>query len=184
LIAPGVWALHTSPNPIFTDGEKDRGKGLEALAEDGNPADLANALSDQSGISSSGIFNTPTGAAEPGVVTPGSSYELEVRATSGDYLSIATMLVQTNDLFYAPNGMGIKLFDDNGTPISRDVTSEIMLWDAGTEVNQEPGVGLNQAPRQAGPNTGLDENGVVQLVNDGFIYPEVTDVIRVTVEPQ
>ena len=57
-----------------------------------------------------------------------------------------------------------------------------MLWDAGTEVNEEPGVGLNQAPRQAGPNTGMTENGIVKMVNDGYTYPAVSEVIRVTIE--
>ena len=30
----------------------------------------------------------------------------------------------------------------------------VALWDAGTEKNEVPGVGPNQAPRQAAPNTG------------------------------
>jgi hypothetical protein len=63
------------------------------------------------------------------------------------------------------------------------VTDQIELWDAGTEVNQAPGFGADQAPRQAGPNTGADENGVVRLVADDYAYPNLAGTIRVTVSP-
>lgn len=44
-----------------------------------------------------------------------------------------------------------------------------------------PGAGPNQAPRQAKPDTGPDESGTVHPVTDGFNYPEVNQVIDVTV---
>lgn len=135
-------------------------------------------------FSATGVFNTPVGKSDPAPIGPGDAYEFSFSAAPGSKLSFATMLVQTNDIFYAPNGMGIRLFDSGGSPVTGDVTSQIMLWDAGTEVNEEPGFGLNQAPRQSGPNTGVDENGVVRLVNDGFTYPDVSQVIRVTIETQ
>ena len=43
----------------------------------------------------------------------------------------------SNDLFFAPANPGIKLYDDMGTPITGDVSSQIKLWDNGTRV--EPG---------------------------------------------
>jgi hypothetical protein len=39
-IAPGVFAVYTGSNPVFSLGTEDRGQGLEALAEDGAPEDL------------------------------------------------------------------------------------------------------------------------------------------------
>ena len=42
--SPGVAVLHTDKAPIFTEGKKDRGKGLEAQSEDGDPSMLAKAL--------------------------------------------------------------------------------------------------------------------------------------------
>ena len=63
------------------------------------------------------------------------------------------------------------------------ITGEIVLWDAGTEVNEEPGIGPNQAPRQAGPNSGATEGGVVRMVDDGYVYPELSNVLRVTITP-
>ena len=90
------------------------------------------------------------------------------------------MYVQSNDLFLAPGETGIALFVD-GQPISGDITDQIDLWDAGTEVNEEPGVGANQAPRQAAANTGADEGGVVRLVDDGYTYPAVADIVLITI---
>ena len=90
------------------------------------------------------------------------------------------MFIQSNDLFYSFAASGIELFS-NGSAISGDVTSSLQLWDAGTEVNEYPGVGMNQAPRQAAANTGMDENGNVMLVNDNFTYPMTSAGIRVTI---
>ena len=118
-------------------------------------------------------------------VPPGESYSFSFQAGKGHYLSFATMFVQSNDLFYAPEGSGLPLYNDSGNPITGDVTNLLYLWDAGTEVNQEPGAGTDQAPRQSGPDTGTDENGTVKLlteVNDGFTYPTIGDVISVILE--
>ena len=90
------------------------------------------------------------------------------------------MFVQSNDLFFAPE-LGIPLFDEMGRPMIGDVTMQIDLWDAGTEQNEAPGVGVNQAPRQSGPNMGEMETNPVALVSDMFYYPDVNDLIRVVI---
>lgn len=183
-LAPGVFAVHDGDvNALFDQGLPDRGEGLEALAEDGVPTPLASSLSGNSAISASGAFAVPVGASDPAPIFPGESYTFTFEARNGDHLSLATMLVQSNDLFYAFDEDGFALHDGDGDPNSGDVTAQILLWDAGTEVNQAPGFGLDQAPRQSGPDTGADEGGRVRLVSDGFSYPSVTDVIRVTVTP-
>ena len=180
IIAPGVWANHTNDNPLFVDGMLDNGDGLEALAEDGSPDALNSSVMSMMDVLSNGIFNTPTGNSNPGPVLPGGSYSFEFEAADG-YLSFATMLVQSNDLFLSPNTMGIQLFNNSGTAINGDITHLLSIWDAGTEVNEEPGIGLYQAPRQSGPDMGLDENGNVRLVNDMFNYPDLSNIIRVTI---
>ena len=176
LLAPGAWVAQRGGTPLFVDGQPDRGAGLEALAEDGSPAELAASLT-----INSGVFTTPEGADGPGPLPPGNAYEFSFIARPGDRLSFATMYVQSNDLFLAPDDTGIALFNDDGQSISDDVTALVRLWDAGTEVNEEPGVGANQAPRQAGANTGADEGGAVRLVDDGFTYPAVSDIVRITI---
>ena len=156
-VAPVLYVIHTNRAPLFTSGEPDRGKGLEALAEDGPTGPLAESLKGQPGIVHVGSTDTPVGALSPGDIGPGDAFELKVSAKPGERLTIATMFVQSNDLFYAPREEGIALFDASGNPVAGDITSQIMLWDAGTEVNEEPGLGPNQAPLQPAPHTGPRE---------------------------
>jgi hypothetical protein len=186
-LSPGVWVVHDKNAPLFTTGKHDRGKGLEPQSEDGNPATLSESLKKQPGVKSSGVFNTPVGTTAPGPIGSGGVFEFTFNATQGSRLSFAMMFGQSNDLFYAPNDTGIALFDKKGKPISGDITSKVSLWDAGTEVNEEPGIGPNQAPRQSAPNTGPEEYESVQLisaVHDGFTYPKTSDVIRITITPE
>lgn len=185
-LAPGVYAVSASPDILFTSGQPDAGAGLEALAEDGQPSALATSLAANNLVSASGVFSMPMGSSTPGPIGPGGSYQFSVQAAPGDHLFLATMFVPSNDLFYAPADSGIPLFNGS-TPFSGEVTSQIMLWDAGTEVNQEPGVGPDQPQRQAAANTGASEHAPVEpigQVGDGFTYPNTTDVIKVTITPQ
>ena len=183
-IAPGAFAVHeVDLEPFFSTGAADRGEGMEALAEDGDPAQLAKALYTRARVSESGVFNTPEGEPQPGVAVPGQRYEFKFRARVRERLSLATMLVQSNDLFFSFGPQGLKLFDENNKPISGDVTNQIRLWDVGTETNEFPGAGPNQAPRQRAPNTGIAETGVVAPVSDDFEYPRARDVVRITITP-
>ena len=131
---------------------------------------------------SSGVFNTPDGASSPAPAFPGDSYSFEFSAAPGHKLSFATMFVQSNDLFYAPDEDGIDLYDNSGNQITGDITSQITLWDSGTEVNEEPGLGGSQAPRQSGANSGeMDPDKNVRMAMDDFNnLPAVSDVIKVT----
>ena len=82
-----------------------------------------------------------------GLAEPGKAYAFEITASPGDSLSFATMVAESNDLFFATANGGIALFEGN-QPISGDVTRYVALWDAGTEQNEPLGEGINQAPRQ------------------------------------
>jgi hypothetical protein len=157
-LAPGVWAVHGESAQLFQAGEAAP-VGLEALAQDGDPSGLAEDLAARTGL---------TGPIAPGVFAV---------HTAGDVLFEAGS---------ADRGLGLEgLAEDGsprrGNPISGDVTASIALWDAGTEVNEFPGAGPNQAPRQSGPNTGEDEGGVVMLVDDDWSYPEVPEYLKVTI---
>lgn len=180
-LAPGNWVLHKDVAPLFSRNEVDRGQGLENNAEDGNPSVLELYLAETMMAGTSGVFNTPVGAEGPGPLLPGGVYEFSFEAAPGYALSFATMFVQSNDWFFAPAESGIALFNGNGDPVSGDVTSQVLLWNAGTEVDEEPGTGSYQAPRQPGPNSGVNEEGVVRLLA-GDEAPHLTGpVIRVTI---
>jgi len=183
--SPGAAVVHTDKAPIFSSGKKDRGQGLEAQSEEGNPSMLAKSLEGSKGIKSVAVFNTPVGAKGPGPITPGAAYEFAVSATPGDRLSLTLMMGQSNDWFYAPAESGIALFK-SGKPISGDITSQIILWDAGTEVDQEPGIGSDQGPRQKAANTGEAENGVVRNAKDvkyGSAFSKPSKAMKVTIAP-
>ena len=182
--APGVWVLHSEPGPLFIEGEADKGYGLEALAEDGDPSALAEALNGMD--LHAGVFTTPVGADGPAPISPGEAYEFEVKVTSdAPYLSFATMFMQSNDLFVGPGEGGIALIDMDGMAMEgmQDVTADLQLWDAGTEFNEEPGVGPDQAPRQSSANAGRPEiGGTVRVVDDGYSYPEVSALVKVSID--
>ena len=175
-ISPGVVLAHTDAAPLFTAGMADRDEGLAAIAEDGDPSTLAGNLSDAV------VFNTPVGANGPGPAFPGDAYEVEVMAEPGQNLNFATMLVQTNDVILAPGEAGIPLFDAQGTPLAeRDITDMVSLWDVGSEANEAPGVGPNQAPRQPGPDTGGAEGVVRRFSGSTHALPLPAALIGVDV---
>lgn len=160
-LSPGVALVHKEGVLFFeSGGTAGSAPGLEALAEDGSADEFA---ASTGGI----VFAVPDGASEPGVALPGGGYTFEVEAEPGYRLSFATMFVQSNDWFFTPGSNGLALFDDEGNPVMGDVTGHVTIWDAGTEVDQTPGVGVDQAPRQAGPDTGADdEDDSIRLVED------------------
>ncbi|MEO8414875.1 MAG: spondin domain-containing protein [Ginsengibacter sp.] len=180
-VSPGVWAVHKNGTmPVFTQGMKDYGNGLERIAEDANPTDLGMSIQSKQGVMESSVFAIPVGDANAGAITPGKKYQFSFTAGEGDRLSFATMFGQSNDLFYAPGDEGIGLFE-KGRPLTGDITSQISLWDAGTEKNEEPGYGPNQVQRQSAPNTGAMESKRIDKVSDKFTYPSTDKVIKVTI---
>jgi hypothetical protein len=183
-LSPGLWVLQEKKSGLFTEG-KPASKGLESQAEDGDPSGLAGMLvMNHHSASLHGVFNTPTGMMGPGPIRPGDAYEFSFTASPGMKLWLAMMNGQSNDEFYAPDEKGIALFDAKGTPLSGDITAKLILWDAGTEVNQELGIGSDQGPRQKAINTGADERGVVRRAKSEAIYTKNGELFRVTITPE
>lgn len=181
-VSPGIYVV-TKNNADFFKASKKASSALETQAEDGDPGLFSATLPAIEGITRTGIFNTPIGGGMPSPLLPGSVFEFTFPASAGMKLNLIAMFGQSNDLFYAPE-KAISLFDEKGNPVAGDITESFQLWDAGTEVNQAPGIGPDQAPRQKAKNTGAPENGVVRLVNDGFTYPVTKDVLRITITAQ
>ncbi|MEI9951673.1 MAG: spondin domain-containing protein [Pseudomonadota bacterium] len=184
--SPGAWLLHKSgTKPLFTSGVTDLGEGLEAIAEDGNAAPLGANLATLDGYLTGAVFNTPVGATTPGPILPGSKYQFTFDASPGDSLSFASMLAATNDVFLGPSDAGIPLFDADDVALTGDVSSQVYLWDAGTERNEKPGIGPNTVTNQLAVNTGLAGEGKVQLLSavttDTYGYPSAQSVLKVTI---
>lgn len=180
-LSPGMYVVTSDKADFFKAGKKAN-DALEAQAEDGNPELLSKNLLTVVSSARMGIFNMPVGAQMPAPILPGGAYEFSFMAEEGQKLNFITMYGQSNDLFYAPE-KAIDLFV-KGEALNGDITDKLLLWDAGTEVNQAPGIGDEQAPRQKTANTGTMEKGVVGLVKDGFSYPNTKDVLKVTITRQ
>lgn len=208
-ITPGVYGIYSGQNPVLSRN-KAASSGLEAIAEAGRPGgtpendSLVAELEETSNVARAGAWtpedtikdpNDPVGEV-PGAppIAPGGAFEFDIEAVPGKKLAFATMFVPSNDVFFAPGGGGIDLFDDN-SPVEGSVTDDVILWDAGTEPNEDPSSDSpNQAPRQGlefgNPDKGPDEDGVVRelrptdKVGDGYSYPDPSEAIDVTITPQ
>lgn len=178
-LSPGLFVVNHRKKLFFQEGDR-ADAALEALAEDGNPELLSKEYLTKVGGLSLGVFNTPASETKVSPILPGGVYEFSFKASEGMRFSFIAMYGQSNDLFYAP-ARALDLFNEKGEPLAGDITESLVLWDAGTEVNQAPGVGDEQAPRQKAPNTGQSESGKVRHVKDAFMYPETKSVLRVTV---
>lgn len=123
-----------------------------------------------------------------GNLAAGEAYETRFTAGPGHHLTFAMMLRESNDWFIAPEPTGIALFE-NGQPLAGDITARLQLWDAGTEYDEEPGVGANTGVRQASSIAGdPDSNNLVRVVPDTvalgdgtmFTRPSLASMVRVT----
>ncbi len=126
-----------------------------------------------------------------GIAGPGDAYELHFTAGDGQKLTFAAPLQESNDWFFAPSPGGIPLYD-NGVPVSGDITSQIFLWDAGTEADEEPGVGDTTCSNQTNRDDGApDPDRRVRVVPEAmtlasgapYARPPVAAMIRVTLTP-
>ena len=182
-LSPGVYVVASEGEPLYSLGAADRGQGLERIAEDGNARPLSETVSatPPEGTVIDGFFDTPAGIDAPGAARPGSSYEFTVEAAPGDRLSFATMFGMSNDWFFGTPPAGIALFEASGEPVSGDVTGMIEIYDAGTELDEEPAVGAHTGPQQEGPDSG-PADPVAQVRVSSYERP-ATAHVRVRIEP-
>lgn len=120
------------------------------------------------------VVDQPVGQAASGPAHPGQSYEFTVEAGHNTHFRLYSMLGESNDYFF--NTPSVALWNWSGRgPFGNDYSwvpnegalPNIWLTDAGTEANEPFGSGLNQGPRQSGPNQGPDDP-VSGFRNGGF----------------
>ncbi|MEO1626433.1 MAG: spondin domain-containing protein, partial [Bacteroidota bacterium] len=148
-LSPGVvYAFDGDSDPLFTQGQAAKeNSGLEELAEAGNNDIIFNYLNDQ------GLPVAKSNEADG--VGPGGSLTFDIDVPKGYKLGLATMFVQSNDWIITFNNAGAQIFDANGAAQSgTDRSTQLYLFDAGTEMDEAVGFGPNQAPRQADPDSG------------------------------
>jgi hypothetical protein len=128
--------------------------------------------------------NTIAGTMITGNALPGQAYEVRFTAGPGHYLTFASSLIESNDWFFGLDPEGLPLYVD-GQQMVGDITSYVRLWDAGTEINQELGVGNatcgNQPTRDYGaPDPDSRVRRVTETVVGGSPVPAISSMIRVT----
>jgi hypothetical protein len=115
---PQLLVTHPSSIALFEIGEPAI-EELAILAEGGNTAPLA-----ELAIGAGAYAVTIDGLLAPGASTSGT-----IDAVAGDVLSIAAMLIPTNDTFVALDGMPL--------PAEGTVTYYLKAYDAGSEKNDQ-----------------------------------------------
>jgi Spondin_N len=145
---PILVATH-SPRAQFFELGEPAGNGLAVLAEDGNTAVLASELA-----STGEVLDAQT---IPGLLAPGATATIRVRANARfDRLSIAAMLIPTNDSFMALSSLDLPW-------IGGTVTRTLIAYDAGSEPNDERCANI-PGPRCGGEGSSPSRNG------EGFVH--------------
>lgn len=153
-MTPPVAILHQSEYTLWSSGEK-ASVDLEKLAEGGDSSDIVTTA-----MASSYVATTATSANAP--FGPGASESLTLETHSEDelYISVATMLANTNDAF-----SGVSAVKVSHLMSGESISMMTHAYDAGTEANSE------QAGTIPGP---ADTNG------EGFnATRETNDYIRI-----
>ncbi|MDQ3021240.1 MAG: spondin domain-containing protein [Bacteroidota bacterium] len=185
-LSHGVYAIYASGS-LFTPGQVSD-EGTSRIAEDGFTTVKTNDLNNTAGIMEHGEFVAPGGPDSGAAIFAGESSMFMVKANPGEKLQIQSMFVQSNDWFYSFNG-GLSLFNGT-TPISGDMTSNLVLYDAGTEADEAPGTGPYQKPVQGPTQMNFGPDDAVNMITDArtrhsqLNIPATTSVIRITVTPQ
>jgi hypothetical protein len=174
--SPGVWAVDQAGFELIEIGAA-ASPGLEVFAESGSPADfLVEVRSHVENARTFGGDSSSSYGDQP--ILPGSQVEFGFRATEGEYFVMASMFGQSNDVLIV-TAPGLSLFDESGRPFVGEIP--VRYVDAGTEENEEPGGGPNQAPRQAAPDDGVPESDVITEFDRedrfGFVYPAIIDIV-------
>jgi hypothetical protein len=119
---PILVASHREGVQLFRLGQPASSQ-LEILAEEGNTAPLAARLQ-----ANPAVKDVVSGS---GLTDPGKSVTLTVDAPGAfDHISVASMLIPTNDAFFAVNGV-------EGPQGSKELTLFSPAYDSGTERNDE-----------------------------------------------
>lgn len=124
-MSPLAVLVHNSDYQLFEVGQSASVE-LEYLAEGGSNAELI-ALAGSNDDIDQGISGN-------GLLLPGNSDEVTITLDPSDYgyLSVASMLVNTNDAFIGETGLSLKTLS-----VGESFEMNMNVWDSGTELNDE-----------------------------------------------
>ncbi len=156
---PILAATHTDAVRLFTLGSP-ASSGLATLAEEGAVGPLSAALAADPGVAD--VVSSPPPPPADNLITPGESVTLMIRGDRGiDHLSVAAMLIPTNDAFFALNGVELPRRD-------QPVSFFAVAYDAGSERNDEQ---CESIPGPGFPECGGDGGGLMPSGGEeGFVH--------------
>jgi hypothetical protein len=155
--SPGIVVTHDSSVDLFSNGSV-ASESIRLIAENGDPSTAFAALNGAPGVTD--VVATGAPVFRKGTENP-TSLTTEITGTPGDYVSLAVMLICTNDGFVGldaamlPEGPNTAVFFPGA-------------YDAGTEQNDESSESLVDACGAIGP---------LPLPADGNIRPATSEVI-------
>ncbi|WP_440878242.1 spondin domain-containing protein [Vibrio natriegens] len=124
-MSPLAVLTHNSDFRLFEIGQS-ASVALEHLAEGGSNAELLEMMNSDS--------NVYQGVSGNGLLLPGASDEVTITLNPHRYgfLSVASMLVNTNDAFVGETGLSLK-----SLAVGDSYEMNMNVWDSGTELNDE-----------------------------------------------
>lgn len=114
------------------------------------------------------------GTGMPPIILPGQSVSITFSAGKAQSLMFTTMYGASKDWFFASKQPGIKLFNDNGTAITGDVSSSVLLWDNGTKDNMTGQV-------ESKPITQVPNVNASQLMKLNLSYNDMASEFTLTI---
>lgn len=172
-ISPGVLVSHCQEGAFWSRGER-ASPGLELIAEVGNPG-TAVAVEREDSLDGISFVQERRVIGEVG---PGQSVTVDVEFAQGCVLSTAHMLVESNDSFVGVNSLDISSFFNGESDGLLEV--ELRAYDAGTEMNTEPGSGFEGG--QPDPTRGAAnlDNGVAtdEPISSSLEWPGTQAMLR------
>jgi hypothetical protein len=155
-MSPPAVILHTDGYTAWRLGEAVS-EAIERLAEAGDPSDLISEA-----LANPNVLGATSGS---GVILPGAedNFEISVASSALTRVSIATMLVNTNDAF-----SGIDDRSLGNLTVGSSITFTVPAYDAGTEANSEDAASV---PGPAGGGEGF--NTLRNDVNWVRVHPGV-----------
>lgn len=93
-------------------------------------------ISSAKGLVESGTFiGMGSATVKAPVILPGQEVSFSFYAGKGQTLNFATMYGWSKDCFFASPDSGIALYHADGSPVTGDVSDQVMLYDDGTKTN-------------------------------------------------
>ena len=164
-LTPLYLGLHDGNFDAFSEGSA-ASAGLELLAEEGSPADIAGERQALLPNSQGGVITSPGGFAGAPVIDPGETATLRIEVDAENrFLTYLSMIIPSNDAFIG-NDDALELLDADGNFLGAQTINVSLddIWDAGTELNNNIGAAFNAAG-----GTGTDEGGVVTRLGTDII---------------